>query len=87
MEASRNLVWGPVVGKGGNTEIILGERKNASSGHQSPLSLQCVLALKSCKVSDQTWDISHGKTLSAAAGGQHWLLSTWPVATVVVIKE
>lgn len=87
MEVSRKLVWGPLVRKGGNTEVILGERKSASSSHQSSLCLQHVLALKSCKVSDQTWDISRGKTLSAAAGGQHWLPSTWPVATIVVMME
>ena len=84
---SRNLVWGLMVGEGGNTEVILGERRSASRGHQSPLCLQCVLALRSCKVSDQTWNISHGKMLSAAAGEQHWPPSTWPVAAVVVITE
>lgn len=82
---SRNPVWCPMAGKGGNTEITPGEHKSASSCHQSPLRLQRVLVLTSCK--DQTWDISRGKTLSAAAGGQHWPPSTWPVATMVVITE
>jgi len=82
LEASRHLAWGPVAGEGGNTEIILGERRAVVR----LLSLQCVLALKSCKVSDQAWDVSRGKTRSAAAIG-HWPPSTWPVATVVVIME